>query len=113
MKNDEIDVEEFRLSDKQRARWQAAQEPSNTSALTRAEVLVYGSRRDTYGPPSVNHERTAALWSAYLGTRVTARDVCWLNVLQKLSRDRHEPNVDTEVDVAGYAENAHLVRRGM
>lgn len=83
--------------------------PKN-SALQKAYDAVHGDRQRDYGPPAANHERTAALWSAFLGIRVSPRDVCWLNVLQKLSRDRHRPTEDNEVDIAGYAENAFLMR---
>lgn len=80
------------------------------SALDRAHKAVHGDRQRDYGHPSANHERTAALWSAFLGFRITPREVCWLNVLQKLARDRHRPTADNETDIAGYAENACMMR---
>jgi len=81
----------------------------NRSPLVLAQRAVYGARRHDYGTPKANHTRTARLWSAYLGVPITARDVCMLNVLQKVSRDRHRAVADNLVDIAGYAENAHLV----
>lgn len=81
-----------------------------SSALQLAYDAVHGDRQRDYGSPAANHERTAALWSAFLGIRIAPRDVCWLNVLQKLSRDRHRPTEDNEVDIAGYAENAFMMR---
>jgi hypothetical protein len=81
-------------------------EQQKKSILEEAAELVRGPRAAAYGTPAENHGRTAALWSAYLGTAISARDVCMLNVLQKLSRDRHSPGRDNLVDVAGYAENA-------
>lgn len=71
--------------------------------------IVHGARRQDYGTPAENHERTARLWSAYLGVPITARQVCLLNALQKVSRDAHAPKRDNLVDIAGYAENADLV----
>lgn len=62
-----------------------------------------------YGSPKENHERTAALFSTYLGVPITARQVCMLNVLQKVSRDAHVPKRDNLVDIAGYADNADRV----
>lgn len=76
--------------------------------LQTASKLVYKDRRNDYGTPEANHGRTAQLWSTYLGIEVTARDVCMLNILQKVSRDRFKPLGDNLVDIAGYAENAHL-----
>ena len=81
------------------------------SILKEAAEIVYGPRREDYGTPSANHGRTAALWAAYLGVPITARQVCAVNILQKLSRDAHAPKRDNLVDVAGYAENADIVGR--
>jgi len=85
---------------------------TNSSILSEAADIVGGSRQADYGTPLANHSRTAALWSAYLGIPVTARQVCMLNILQKVSRDVHAPKRDNLVDIAGYAENAHLCERG-
>ena len=71
---------------------------------------VVAERRASYGSPAKNHAMTAALWSAYLGVPVTPRDVCHLNGLQKVSRDRTgTPKRDNLVDIAGFAENAQMV----
>lgn len=74
--------------------------------LEEAAEIVTGDRLSDYGHPKVNHDRTAALWSAYLGIEINARQVCWLNVLQKASRDVHRTKRDNLVDGAGYLENA-------
>lgn len=79
------------------------------SVCQEAHSIVHGPRRQAYGTPAENHERTAHLWSTYLGVPITARQVCILNVLQKVSRDVHAPKRDNLVDIAGYAENADLV----
>lgn len=79
------------------------------SILFDAEMAVNGSRQADYGTPAENHGRTAALWSAYLGVKVTARDVCMLNILQKVSRERHCAKRDNLVDIAGYSENASRI----
>lgn len=68
-----------------------------------------------YGRPADNHACTAQMWSAYLSRRLGvdvalgARDVCWLNVLQKLSRDAHLPDDDNVIDTVGYAINVGLL----
>lgn len=79
------------------------------SILETAARVVDGPRRESYGTPKENHERTAALWSAFLGVPITAAQVCMLNILQKVSRERHAHNLDNLVDIAGYARNAQLV----
>lgn len=84
-------------------------ESSHRSILSEAEALVSGDRRDAYGDPLANHQRTADLWAAYLGVPISPRQVCMLNALQKISRDAHAPKRDNLVDLAGYAENAQLV----
>lgn len=92
--------------------------PEASSILAEAARIVDGPRREDYGLPHENHGRTAALWNAYLDTGyrdsgvhskpLTARDICMLNILQKISRDRHCPKRDNLVDIAGYARNAEL-----
>ena len=79
-----------------------------------AEAAVEDRMR-SYGHPADNHACTAALWSAWLERRhgfrleLTAADVCWLNVLQKLSREAHSREPDNIVDVIGFAINAEMV----
>lgn len=79
------------------------------SILAEAGDVVHGDRRKDYGSPLENHDRTAKLWSAYLGVTVTAEDVCMLNILQKVSRARHALKRDNLVDIAGYAANVELI----
>lgn len=94
----------------------APKEPE--SILLEAHRLVHGDRGTDYGYPLDNHGCTAALWAAYLERRfrlapgtlpLTARDVCWLNILQKASRDANAPKRDNLTDTAGYAENAQMI----
>lgn len=94
------------------------------SILEKASEAVSGDRMRYYGHPKDNHRRTAILWNAYFDARVVgtacdgvfashevgAVDVCYLNILQKISRDMATPHEDTLVDIAGYARNIELVR---
>lgn len=88
---------------------------SDSRILQKAAEVVYGPRRRAYGHPTQNHNCTATMWNSYLKRRfgvcvaLTARDVCLLNILQKVSRDANRPAEDNLVDIAGYAENAALV----
>jgi hypothetical protein len=71
--------------------------------LQEAWNIIANDREETYGDPGVNIRRIAALWSAYLGTPLTAADVCWMMVLHKASRAKHKPDhTDNETDAIGY-----------
>ena len=86
--------------------------------LDEAAHVVNGPRRHYYGHPYENHGCTALLLSAWFerrfGFRVefTRRDVCMINILQKVSRDCGTPSHDNLVDIAGWAENAHICEGG-
>lgn len=77
------------------------------------------ARNETYGSPVRNLGDTADLWTAYLRTKyfskvpgfaqlrgefiLTAEDVAWLNVLQKMSRSVAGYHQDNYEDAAAYA----------
>ena len=69
-----------------------------------------------YGPPELNHGCTAELWRAYIKRRfgvdleLDGQDVCWLNTLQKISREANMRQRDNLVDVIGYALNVELIQ---
>lgn len=68
-------------------------------------------RASSYGPVGPNIERTAALWTAYLGTTVTAHDVGWLMALLKASRSKQDPaNADNYLDAMGYINIAERLQ---
>ena len=77
---------------------------SDKNILEEAQEIVAGSRNDDYGDPKRNHERIAKLWSDYLGTEISPRDVCSMMILLKVSRDRFQPKRDNAVDIAGYTK---------
>lgn len=87
------------------------------NVLQKAEAVVYGRGEVEYGPPAVNMQCIADLWTAYLRRRgliteeVTARDVAILMVLLKTSRDANKPSEDNLVDIAGYAGVADRVAK--
>lgn len=80
--------------------------------LEEAAEITSVDRNKTYGPPLDNHSRTAALIAAYLsgvnGREIDFRDTCWLNVLQKASRDVFHRQRDNLVDAAGYLRNIEM-----
>lgn len=78
---------------------------------------VTEERGRVYGAPIDNHSCTASLVSAYLqrkygeGHIIDAEDVCWFNVLQKISREANTPKHDNLVDVVGFVKNLDEVRK--
>jgi hypothetical protein len=84
----------------------ASEKLDTETYIQEAARITSTDRQETYGPPEVNHQRTAELWSAFLGVRITPKQVCWLNVLQKASREAHRPGRDNAVDCIGYLANS-------
>lgn len=85
-------------------------EPLSETVLEEANRIVNGARGADYGTPLDNHTRTAGLFAAYLGIPLTAEQVCFLNILQKISRGMNRVTRDTLVDIAGYAANVEMVQ---
>lgn len=72
--------------------------------LDEAADLVDGDRNAQYGDPRQDFNRTAAMWTAYLGVDVVPHDVAALMALLKVSRLRWSPDHrDNWTDLAGYA----------
>ncbi len=84
-------------------------EDAKESILEEARRVVDGPRQQDYGTPGANHARTAAFWSTYLDTPITAKQVCMMNILQKVARSMQRTTRDTLVDIAGYARNVELI----
>lgn len=75
--------------------------PFDTEYLGRPAIL--DTRENDYGDVRVNHERIAALWSAYLGYPINAHQVAICMALVKLSRLRNSPtHQDSYDDLEGY-----------
>lgn len=72
--------------------------------LSEAHRIIYGDREKTYGHPAKNLQVTANFWGEYLGTEITAKDVCVMMMLLKIARLRNDINHrDSVVDTCGYA----------
>ncbi len=78
---------------------------SPKDTLLDAIQLVTDLRAEQHGDFQALHSLIARLWSAYLDTKITARDAAWMLCLVKVARDRMRPgsNPDNAVDAAGYA----------
>lgn len=79
------------------------------SILQQAELLVGGDRQKAYGHPSVDFERTAALWSAALGIKIAKEMVPIFMMLVKISREINRHKEDNLIDLAGYAATAQML----
>lgn len=82
--------------------------PTRVTTLETAIKLTSGDRNKSYGPPFDNLSDCAALWDAYLecrkGGAISAEDVAWMNVLQKIARSLQIGyHADNYVDAAAYA----------
>lgn len=77
-----------------------------------AKRLTSGDRNASYGPPDEDLGRTAGFWTHYLGTKVTAADVCEMMTLLKMSRQKHRPKRDNQVDKIGYQRLLQLMLEG-
>lgn len=88
---------------------------TSSSVLAEASKVVHGERQHAYGHPLDNHGCTAELWTAYLRRKhgvaltLSPEDVCWLNVLQKVSRQANRPKEDNLVDAVGYILNVEMI----
>lgn len=75
-----------------------------TDMLTKAASLVGGDRNTEHGNINEGFQRTADLWSIYLGFNITPERVAMMLALLKLSRTTSGAKSDDNyVDMAGYA----------
>ncbi|QGH75305.1 phosphofructokinase [Mycobacterium phage Quesadilla] len=78
--------------------------PEREKLLEEARRAISGDRQRDYGPPTPSFERIAAMWSAILGTEVSAEQYAMCMVAVKLGRLVETPNHrDSWMDIAGYA----------
>lgn len=76
---------------------------TDESILQEAERIINGQRAEDYGDASESFNRTAGMWSAYVGADLSALDVANLMILLKVSRTRNGFHRDSHVDICGYA----------
>ncbi len=81
---------------------------SHETILQEAQRLVYGDRGAAYGHPLDDFGRTAKIWSAILGCRVTAEQVGLCMIGVKISRQCNQPKRDNLTDAAGYAATVQM-----
>jgi hypothetical protein len=72
--------------------------------LEEATRLVTKDRNATYGPPTQDFDRIAAMWSTLFEREFTNYEVAMALICLKLSRLVHSPDHrDNWADMAGYA----------
>lgn len=72
--------------------------------LQASDLVRNGERQQVYGHPAEDFTRTAAIWSAILGTKVSAEDVALMMVGLKMSRLVATPgHKDSITDMIGYS----------
>lgn len=67
--------------------------------LEAARVCVCGEREQDYGSPEDSFGLIAQLWTAYMGTLFTSKDVAMLMALLKVARIKAGDKADSFVDL--------------
>lgn len=86
--------------------------------MTRKEILdaaakcVCGEREQDYGTPEDSFGLIASLWTVYLNTPITSKDVAMLMALLKVARIKAGDKADSFIDLAGYAACAGEIAIG-
>lgn len=68
--------------------------------LDAAKACVCGEREQDYGTPE---DSFGQLWTVYMGTLFTAKDVAMMLALLKVARIHNGDKMDSFIDLAGYA----------
>ena len=76
---------------------------TENKVLTKAAECVK-QRSALYGGQRDGFVKTAAMWSAILGTPITANQVVMMFIANKLCRESFAHSEDNLVDIAGYAQ---------
>jgi hypothetical protein len=71
--------------------------------LQEAARLTARDRQKTYGDPTVNHSRIAALWTTYLEQQITPQQVAICMALVKIARLMETETEDSFIDLTAYA----------
>src|SRR5262245_15825046 len=82
------------------------EEASNVrTSILNETIKALGNRSIDHGAVVKNMEHIAALWSSYLGVKITSLDVPQMFVLAKISRAKHgnSQHMDHYIDQCGYA----------
>ena len=81
--------------------------------LLEEAAAVVKDRQEKYGPPGQHWGLTVRLINTYFGTIFKPEDWAICMILDKLARERHMPQHDNLVDVAGYANGRAVILNGL
>ena len=70
--------------------------------LKTASKLVSGDRAKAYGDKKKLHDKTAKMWSAFLGYTIHAEQVAHMMVMLKIARTTTGTSADSYIDAAAY-----------
>lgn len=80
---------------------------TRTEILDKAKDCVTGNRTEDYGAPENNFQTIADFWNTYLSAtrtnHITAKDVAIMMSLLKIARITKTCDIDSFIDLAGYA----------
>lgn len=71
--------------------------------LEAARCCVCGEREQDYGTPEDSFGLIGQLWTAYMGTLFTSKDVAMMMALLKVACIKAGDKADSFIDLAGYA----------
>jgi hypothetical protein len=84
--------------------------PLQIVPLLEAVDIIAATRHEDYGPPEEDFQRTAGMWSGYLGVEIKPYQVGFMMAMLKFSRETNQHKFDNFVDAAGYIGCAYRAR---
>jgi hypothetical protein len=79
------------------------------NCLEKANEIINGERRESYGPVEESFKRMAVLFSLILKTEVTPHQYALCMIAMKLMREVNKHSPDNLIDIAGYTALAEKV----
>jgi hypothetical protein len=82
----------------------------DSNVLLKANDIINGPRRDSYGPVEKSFVDLAKVWSIILKTEVTPRQFGLCMIALKVLREANKHEIDNLVDIAGYTALTEKVK---
>lgn len=80
------------------------------NCLEKANEIINGPRRESYGPVEESFVDLAKVWSIILKTEITPRQFGLCMIALKLLREANKHEIDNLVDIAGYTALTEKVK---
>lgn len=82
--------------------------------LDEATRIVCGAREQVYGTPEDTFRTIADLWTTYLETPISDKDVSVMMIMLKIARIKNgQYKADNWIDIAGYAACGSEIEGGI